>query len=306
MSPGATTSTSSGYAPAASSTATVLNHLAARARRARADRPRSASRCSTSRHRRPSGCSTPRRCSPPPAAGRRMRGGARRTQPRIGVYLASPERPRLELLGQRLPAREGPADLRHPRVELRSDQPAGGAAPPVPRHLREQHTCDPGAVHGARHSRRSRQRCGSRRYVTGATTDHLTPWKGCYRTTQLLGGPQHVRAEQRRPHREPRQPARQPKGALLRRPRTRARPRAVAGRVREASRHVVGALGRLGARAIRRSSASPGQGGQPQVPADRAGSGCIRTRSGTVSCLTPRPCHASSGRRATGRARARI
>jgi polyhydroxyalkanoate synthase len=25
-------------------------------------------------------------------------------------------------------------------------------------------------------------------YVTGATTDHLTPWKGCYRTTQLLGG----------------------------------------------------------------------------------------------------------------------
>ncbi len=25
-------------------------------------------------------------------------------------------------------------------------------------------------------------------YVTGATTDHLTPWRGCYRTTQLLGG----------------------------------------------------------------------------------------------------------------------
>jgi polyhydroxyalkanoate synthase subunit PhaC len=26
-------------------------------------------------------------------------------------------------------------------------------------------------------------------YVTGATTDHLTPWKGCYRTTQLMSGP---------------------------------------------------------------------------------------------------------------------
>jgi polyhydroxyalkanoate synthase subunit PhaC len=26
-------------------------------------------------------------------------------------------------------------------------------------------------------------------YVTGALTDHLTPWKGCYRTTQLMGGP---------------------------------------------------------------------------------------------------------------------
>jgi poly[(R)-3-hydroxyalkanoate] polymerase subunit PhaC len=25
-------------------------------------------------------------------------------------------------------------------------------------------------------------------YVTGATTDHLTPWRGCYRTTQLIDG----------------------------------------------------------------------------------------------------------------------
>jgi len=27
------------------------------------------------------------------------------------------------------------------------------------------------------------------KFVTGALTDHLTPWKGCYRSTQLLGGP---------------------------------------------------------------------------------------------------------------------
>jgi polyhydroxyalkanoate synthase len=26
-------------------------------------------------------------------------------------------------------------------------------------------------------------------FVTGALTDHLTPWTGCYRTTQLLSGP---------------------------------------------------------------------------------------------------------------------
>jgi polyhydroxyalkanoate synthase len=26
-------------------------------------------------------------------------------------------------------------------------------------------------------------------FATGAVTDHLTPWKGCYRTTQLLSGP---------------------------------------------------------------------------------------------------------------------
>ena len=25
-------------------------------------------------------------------------------------------------------------------------------------------------------------------YVTGALSDHLTPWQGCYRTTQLVGG----------------------------------------------------------------------------------------------------------------------
>jgi polyhydroxyalkanoate synthase len=26
-------------------------------------------------------------------------------------------------------------------------------------------------------------------FVTGGTTDHLTPWTGCYRTTQLFSGP---------------------------------------------------------------------------------------------------------------------
>ena len=27
------------------------------------------------------------------------------------------------------------------------------------------------------------------KFVTGAVTDHLTPWKGCYQTTQLIDGP---------------------------------------------------------------------------------------------------------------------
>src|SRR5215208_3855863 len=26
-------------------------------------------------------------------------------------------------------------------------------------------------------------------FVTGAISDHLTPWTGCYRTTQLVSGP---------------------------------------------------------------------------------------------------------------------
>ena len=31
-------------------------------------------------------------------------------------------------------------------------------------------------------------------FVTGAMSDHLTPWKACYRTTQLLGGESTLRA----------------------------------------------------------------------------------------------------------------
>jgi len=31
-----------------------------------------------------------------------------------------------------------------------------------------------------------RVRCDS--YLLDGTTDHITPWKGCYRNTQLLGG----------------------------------------------------------------------------------------------------------------------
>jgi polyhydroxyalkanoate synthase len=54
-------------------------------------------------------------------------------------------------------------------------------------------------------------------YVTGATTDYLTPWRGCYRTTQLLAGKQYVRPEQRWAHRQPAQPAGQPEVPLLRR-----------------------------------------------------------------------------------------
>ena len=48
---------------------------------------------------------------------------------------------------------------------------------------------NPGAFDRARRPGRPRTRSTVDTYVTGATTDHLTPWKGCYRTTQLLGGP---------------------------------------------------------------------------------------------------------------------
>ena len=90
-----------------------------------------------------------------------------------------------------------------------------------------------------------------RHFVTGAITDHLTPWKGCYRTTQLFGGrarscsatPGTSRAWSTRP-------------ATRRRTTTPAASRAptadLAGRRRQARRHLVGTLGRLGDRALGR------------------------------------------------------
>ena len=83
-------------------------------------------------------------------------------------------------------------------------------------------------------------------FVTGAVIDHLTPWLGCYRTTQLLGGEVDVRAELLRAHREPGQPARQPEGALLDRRRAGARPAEVARRGDEAHRAAGGRPGSSG------------------------------------------------------------
>ena len=88
----------------------------------------------------------------------------------------------------------------------------------------------PGGGHRAGHARCSSTGSRSPTFVTGAVTDHLTPWLGCYRTTQLLGGEVDVRAELLRAHREPGQPARQPEGALLDRRRARARSAEVARR----------------------------------------------------------------------------
>ena len=131
-----------------------------------------------------------------------------------GVRVDATQRSRLELLGQQLPDRQRSAELRHPRVERRRHQSAGQAARPVPRHLREQRAAEAGQPQGARQAA-STSKIKVQTLVTGGTTDHLTPWKGCYRTTQLLGGPTHVRAEQRRARRVARQSAGQPEGDLL-------------------------------------------------------------------------------------------
>ena len=116
-------------------------------------------------------------------------------------------------------------------------------------------------------------------YVTGATTDHLTPWKGCYRTTQLIGGPEHVHPQQRRAHREPRQPAGQPEGPLLRRPRARSRPRRLARGGGTADRAPGGSTGATGSASAREAAASTRPAGQssPQAVIEPA-PGLLRPR----------------------------
>jgi polyhydroxyalkanoate synthase len=55
-------------------------------------------------------------------------------------------------------------------------------------HVFEQNVlCNPGALTVLGHPvDLGKITCDT--YVTGALTDHLTPWQGCYRTTQLVGG----------------------------------------------------------------------------------------------------------------------
>ena len=131
-----------------------------------------------------------------------------------GVRLAAARRPGLELLGQQLPARQATAGVRHPVLERRHHPDDRRAA----RRLRR-----PGDGELADPARR-RSPCSASpidlgkitvdSYVVAGITDHITPWENCYRSAQLLGGDDPVRAVHQRPHRGPGQPAGQPQGDL--------------------------------------------------------------------------------------------
>jgi hypothetical protein len=108
-------------------------------------------------------------------------------------------------------------------------------------------------------------------YVTGALTDHLMPWKACYRTTQMLSVPKHLGAEQRRAHREPGQPGRQPEGPLPRRAGPGRGPRRVAVQRGPSPGDMVGPLGGVDQRCGPRGSSAAGTHEAGQSPAPRAG-----------------------------------
>ena len=78
-------------------------------------------------------------------------------------------------------------------------------------------------------------------FVTGALTDHLTPWTGCYRTTQLLSGPSTFVLSYSGHIQSLVNPPGNPKASLLDRRRAGTGSRGLAGGGREAHRQLVGA-----------------------------------------------------------------
>ena len=104
------------------------------------------------------------------------------------VRLAAAQRPRVELLGQQLPARPEPARVRHPLLERRHHQPAGRAALGLPRPLSRNGLAEPGAIEVLGTPIDLGQ--GALRRVRGRPGPPTTSSRGpaAYRTTQLLGG----------------------------------------------------------------------------------------------------------------------
>ena len=114
-------------------------------------------------------------------------GRARGPRPGAGVRLAAAQRADLELLGQQLPARPEAAGVRPAVLELGHHAPAGAAACRLHRALETNAFTVPGGLRIEGHALDlGKVRCDA--YILGGTTDHITPWEGCYRTRGLLGG----------------------------------------------------------------------------------------------------------------------
>ncbi len=94
-------------------------------------------------------------------------------------------------------------------------------------------------------------------FVVGARTDHLTEWKACYATTQLLGGASQFALSTSGHIQSLVNPPGNPKMSVSLGPRGRTRSRGLAGRGRDPARLVVGAVGPLGCRALRVTSGRP-------------------------------------------------
>ena len=209
----------------------------------------------------------------------RLLGTARKQSERKGLLAGEdlgkvfawlrPERPGLQLLGQQLPDGQRPAGLRHPRLEQRRHPHGRRTAHAVPGHLRAQPDRPAGRARGARRSRSTSTKVTCDNYVTGAVTDHLTPWQGCYQTTQLLGGDSTFVLSNAGHIQSLVNPPGNPKARMFTGPEP--GPDAAEWRAggHRAGGHLVGALGGLGDRARRRDQARSGQARQPQTQGRR-------------------------------------
>ena len=184
-SPARPTSTPWASAPGGILMTTVLNHLAANGD----DRVHSARFAVTLldfHNRAPIGAfSAPRLLDARPAQ-LPPRGRHHRAADGRGLHLDAPRRPGLQLLGQPLAHGQGPAGVRHPRLERRRHEPARrGCTSSSWTSSRTTPSSGPGAMR-VLGTPVAPERITVPTFVTGALTDHLTPWDGCYRTTQLL------------------------------------------------------------------------------------------------------------------------
>ena len=176
----------------------------------------------------------------------------------------------LELLGQQLPARPGPAGLRHPGLERRHHPaehrlpppaygPGGGQPDGAPRrHDSPGHAHRP-VSHHHRHLRRGRE---NRPYhaLAGLLPDHPSGLR-----------PRRVRAVLQRPHSDRGGRPQAPRPRVLRQPGHAGQGRGLAGGRATARGILVGTLGRLAGRAFRR--ADRGAAGHWQLPLPAQGAG---------------------------------
>ncbi len=110
----------------------------------------------------------------------RAQGLPRRAGARGRVHVASPERPRLELLRQQLPARQGAAGVRHPVLEPGHGPSRGGASPGLHPRRTRQLVRAPGRARGPRRSRSTSGRSTSTR--TSSPAPPITSSRGRART----------------------------------------------------------------------------------------------------------------------------
>ena len=173
-----------------------------------------------------------------------------------GLRLGAAERPDLELLGLELPAR---ATTRRPSTCWPGTTTRPTCRPTL--HAEFLHMwidnalMKPGTIDGARHP--GRPRPGQERPLRRRRADR-PPRPVAARPTPrpaALGGDVAVRAVQQRAHPGPDQPARQPQGQLLAWPRApRPIPDAWLQSATKHTRQLVGGLGRLDDRPLRRAS----------------------------------------------------